>query len=62
MSIENAIKHAVQGDSTEFRSEIEGILMNKVKDAVELKRIQVATNMFNDQEQTDVEDVQPVDA
>ena len=57
MSIENAIKHAVQGDSTEFRSEIEGILMDKVKDAVELKRIQVATNMFNDQEQTDVEDV-----
>ena len=62
MSIEDAIQHAMNGDTTEFKDEIRGVLMDKVKDAVSLKRVQVATSLFNDQEQTDGEDFPTVDA
>lgn len=62
MSIESAIQHAINGETTEFRDQIHDALMDKVKDAVALKRVEVATGMFNDQEVTDVEDIQSVDA
>jgi len=35
--------------------------MDKIKDAVALERVRVATGMFNDQEQTD-EDIPSTDA
>ena len=57
MSIETAIQHAVNGETTEFRDAIHDALMDKVKDAVALKRVEVATGLFNDQETTDDEDI-----
>lgn len=60
MSIENAIQHAINGETTEFKNEVQSVLMDKVKDAVALERVRVATGMFNDQEQTD-EDIPSID-
>ena len=57
MTIESAIQHAVNGETTEFRDAIHDALMDKVKDAVALKRVEVATGMFNNQETTDDEDI-----
>jgi len=57
MTIESAIQHAVNGETTEFRDVIHDALMDKVKDAVALKRVEVATGMFNNQETTDDEDI-----
>ena len=61
MSIESAIQHAVNGETTEFRDQVHGALMDKIKDAVALKRVEVATGLFNDQEVTHVEDIPSTD-
>jgi|TARA_E500000178_G_C16984913_1_gene737692 hypothetical protein len=61
MSIESAIQHAVNGETTEFRDEVHVALMDKIKDAVALKRVEVATGLFNDQEVTHVEDIPSTD-
>lgn len=62
MSIENAIKHAMNGDTTDFKDEIRGVLMDKVRDAVSLERVKTATQLFNNtgQESSD-ENIQNVD-
>lgn len=62
MSIETAIQHAINGETTDFKSDIHDALMDKLKDSVALKRVEVATGLFNDQEVTNVEDIQSVDA
>ena len=61
MSIETAIQHAINGETTEFKNEVQSVLMDKVKDAVALERVRVATGMFNDQEQTE-KDIPSTDA
>ena len=61
MSIESAIQHAVNGETTEFRNDVHDALMDKIKDAVALKRVEVATGLFNDQEVTNVEDIPSTD-
>jgi len=61
MTIESAIQYAVNGQTTEFRDAVHDALMDKVKDAVALKRVEVATGLFNDQEVTHVEDIPSTD-
>lgn len=61
MTIETAIQYAVNGQTTEFRDAVHDALMDKVKDAVALKRVEVATGLFNDQEVTHVEDIPSTD-
>jgi hypothetical protein len=61
MSIETAVQHAINGETTEFRDAVHDALMDKVKDAVGIKRVEVATGLFNDQEVTHVEDIPSTD-
>ena len=57
MSIETAVQHAINGETTEFRDAVHDALMDKVRDAVAIKRVEVATGLFDDQETTDDEDI-----
>lgn len=52
----NAIEAAMEGNASAFRDTVEDILMDKVRDAVELKKIEVAS-MFMSSDELD-EDVE----
>ena len=44
---QDAVKMAFDGNASGFRDAINDILMDKVKDAVELKKIQVASSFMS---------------
>ena len=43
----DAIKYVRREDPVEFKSEIEGILADKVTDTLELKKMEIASNFLN---------------
>lgn len=63
--IYNAIQAAADQNAASFRDAINDALAVKIQDALELKKIDIASNMFNPQEEvsaeeiTSDEDVQP---
>ena len=57
----DAIKHARREDPAEFKSEIEAILADKITDALELKKMEVASNFLNspETEEDATQEIQP---
>jgi hypothetical protein len=48
--IYNAIQAAAEQDAAGFRDAINSALAVKIEDALELKKVEIASNMFNTQE------------
>ena len=46
-NIQRAIDAAAEGNAAEFETHIDSALMDKVRDRLELKRIEIASTMFN---------------
>jgi hypothetical protein len=46
-NIQLAIDAAAEGNAAEFETHIGSALMDKVRDRLELKRIEIASTMFN---------------
>lgn len=54
----DAIEFAAAGNGAEFKKAVNDLLMDRVRDAVELKRVDVATNFLSvEDEETGDEDV-----
>lgn len=49
--IYTAIQSATDQDANGFREAINVALANKIQDALELKRVEIASNMFNSEEE-----------
>jgi len=49
--IYTAIQSASNQDANGFREAINAALANKIQDALELKRVEIASNMFNSEEE-----------
>jgi hypothetical protein len=49
--IYTAIQSAKDQDANAFREAINAALANKIQDALELKRVEIASNMFNSEEE-----------
>lgn len=49
-NIRQALSAAAEGNSAQFDTLISGVLMDKVRDALELKRIEIASTVFTPQE------------
>ena len=54
--IYTAIQAAANQDAAEFRDAIGAALASKIEDALELKKIEIASNMFNSQEEASAEE------
>ncbi|MEK9697687.1 MAG: hypothetical protein VW270_18115 [Candidatus Poseidoniales archaeon] len=54
-STQDAVKMAVDGDAKGFQSAINDILMDKVRDAVDLKKIEVASSFMSSESEEEVE-------
>jgi hypothetical protein len=54
--IYNAIQAAAEQDANGFRDAIHAALANKIQDALELKKVEIASNMFNPQEEVSAEE------
>src|SRR3990167_332952 len=52
----NAIQALQSGDPAGFKSEIEALLTDKLNDAIELRKIDVAAELFGESAETDVEE------
>lgn len=55
----DAVEFAFEGDGAEFKNAINSIMQQKVADAIELKRIEVASKFMSaqsDEGDTDVQD------
>jgi hypothetical protein len=51
-----AIKYAMAGNIKDFQAAVNDILMDRVRDAVELKRIEVAANFMSAEDQSTEEE------
>jgi hypothetical protein len=49
--IYNAIQSAAEQDAAGFRDAISAALASKIEDALEMKKVEIASNMFNPQEE-----------
>jgi hypothetical protein len=54
--IYTAIQSAAEQDAAGFREAINAALAAKIEDALELKKIEIASNMFNNQEEVSAEE------
>ena len=54
--IYNAIQAAAEQDANGFRDAIHAALADKIQDALELKKVEIASNMFNPQEEVSAEE------
>ena len=54
--IYTAIQAAAEQDAAGFRDAINAALAAKIEDALELKKIEIASNMFNPQEEVSAEE------
>lgn len=57
----DAIKMAAAGDVANFRSAVSDIMMDKIYDAVELKKHEVSASFMSDEEQTETQETEDVD-
>ena len=55
--IYTAIQAAAEQDANGFRDAISAALAAKVQDALEMKRVEIASNMFNNQEEASAEEM-----
>ena len=51
----DAVKMAMDGDAHGFQSAINDIMMDKVRDAVDLKKIEVASTFMSSESEEEVE-------
>ena len=52
----DAVKHAMAGNIADFKNAVNDILSHKVRDAIELKKLDVAANFMSaDVEEEDIE-------
>ena len=56
-NMNDAIEMAGNGNVAEFKDAIGSLLMNKIKDSVEIQKHQVAANFMNDIEDSQDEDI-----
>lgn len=54
-STQDAVKMAMDGDAHGFQSAINDILMDKVRDAVDLKKIEVASSFMSADSEEEIE-------
>ena len=54
--IYTSIQSAAEQDAAGFREAINAALAAKIEDALELKKIEIASNMFNNQEEVSAEE------
>lgn len=54
-STQDAIKLAMDGNASGFQTAINDILMDKVRDAVELKKVQVASTFMSADSEEEIE-------
>lgn len=54
--IYTAIQAAAEQDAAGFRDAINDALAAKIQDALEMKRVEIASNMFNNQEEASAEE------
>lgn len=54
--IYTAIQAAAEQDAAGFRDAINAALAAKIEDALELKKVEIASNMFNPQEEVSAEE------
>lgn len=54
--IYTALQAAADQDANSFREAINAALADKIQDALELKKIEIASSMFNDQEEVSAEE------
>lgn len=52
---QDAVQAAMDGDASTFRSAVNDILMDKVHDAVNLKKIEVASSFMSSDSEEEVE-------
>jgi hypothetical protein len=55
--IYTAIQAAAEQDANGFRDAIGAALAAKIEDALELKKVEIASNMFNNQEEVSAEEI-----
>ena len=55
--IYNAIQAAADQNAHAFRDSIEAALAVKIQDALELKKVDIASSMFNSQEEVSAEEI-----
>jgi hypothetical protein len=60
---QDAVKMAMEGDAHGFQTAINNILMDKVRDAVDLKKIEVASNFMTTdiEEEVEIEEEELID-
>tara|TARA_A100001201_G_scaffold135876_1_gene124451 strand:- start:229 stop:480 length:252 start_codon:yes stop_codon:yes gene_type:complete len=46
----DALNYALSGEPSKFKDAVNDILMNKVGDALNIKKMDISTNMFNEEE------------
>ena len=56
-NMNDAIEMAGNGNVAEFKDAIGSLLMNKIKDSVEIQKHEVAANFMNDIEDSQDEDI-----
>jgi len=54
--IYTAIQAAADQDANSFRDAISAALADKINDALELKKVEIASHMFNNQEEVSAEE------
>ena len=52
---QDAVKAAMTGDASTFQSAVNDILMDKVRDAVDLKKIEVASSFMSADSEEEIE-------
>ena len=58
----DAVKHAMAGNIADFKNAVNDILSHKVRDAIELKKLDVAANFMSaDVEEEDIEQEYEID-
>ena len=60
--IYNAIQAAADQNASGFRDAIDAALATKIQDALELKRIEIASTMFNAPSEEPAEEKQEIDS
>jgi len=60
-STQDAVNFALAGNSGEFKSAVNSLLQDKINQAVELKRVDVAANFMKTQEVEPEVSVEPVE-
>ena len=55
MTVRDAISHAIHGNPTSMKDSLSSALDTKVADALELKKISVASSYFNEPQTQEIE-------